>query len=361
MSMFWTAVALLGVLAGLLVLLPLRRAAQPAEADGAADARRAQNLAAYRQQLAELEAARAGGALDETQFAAARLELDRRVLEDTAAAPAPAAGAGNGRLALLACALAVPVLALGLYRHLGATSEIELAGLIAQLEQEMTAEQRAELLARLQPRLEAQVSRGDPHGDYRFLLARLYTAGGALSAGGGALRGTGRSLSRGRGNDRAVGAGAVPRGRAHAHARGAGPDRSRLRHRPGAGHAAGAGRHGPLPGRRLPRCGRLLAEAARPPAPGRPRRGRHSRRHRDGALAPRRERRTGAARRGQRQPRHAGCGRRSAPAGRGQPRAGAASCAPGIPCSCSRALSAARRCPWPWRVFRPPNCRNRWS
>jgi cytochrome c-type biogenesis protein CcmH len=178
MSMFWTAVALLGVLAGLLVLLPLRRAARPAEADEAADARRAQNLAAYRQQLAELAAARAGGALDETQFAAARLELDRRVLEDTAAAaPAPAAGAGTGRLGLLLCALAVPVLALGLYRHLGATSEIELGGLIAQLEQEMTAEQRAELLARLQPRLEAQVSRGDPHGDYRFLLARLYTAG----------------------------------------------------------------------------------------------------------------------------------------------------------------------------------------
>ncbi len=175
--MFWTAVALLGVLAGLLVLLPLRRAARPAEADEAADARRAQNLAAYRQQLAELEAARAGGALDETQFAAARLELDRRVLEDTAAPAAPASGAGNGRLALLACALAVPVLALGLYRHLGATSEIELGGLIAQLEQEMSAEQRAELLARLQPRLEAQVSRGDPHGDYRFLLARLYTAG----------------------------------------------------------------------------------------------------------------------------------------------------------------------------------------
>jgi len=178
MSMFWTAVALLGVLAGLLVLVPLRRAVRPAGGGAAADARRAQNLAAYRQQLAELEVARAGGALDDGQFAAARLELDRRVLEDTAAPAGVGArsGSGSGRPALLACALAVPLLALGLYRHLGATPEIELAALIAQLEQEMPAAQRAELLSRLQPRLEAQVRRADPDGDYRFLLARLYTA-----------------------------------------------------------------------------------------------------------------------------------------------------------------------------------------
>ncbi len=176
MSMFWTAIALLGVLAGLLVLVPLRRAARPAGAGDAADARRAQNLAAYRQQLAELEAARAGGALDDAQLAAARVELDRRVLEETAVRAGVGARGGSGRAVLLACALAVPLLALGLYRHLGATPEIELAALIAQLEQEMPATQRAELLSRLQPRLEAQVRRADPDGDYRFLLARLYTA-----------------------------------------------------------------------------------------------------------------------------------------------------------------------------------------
>ena len=176
MSMFWTAIALLGVLAGLLVLVPLRRAMRLAGEDAAADARRAQNLGAYRQQLAELEAARAGGALDDAQLAAARVELDRRVLEETAVRAGVGARGGSGRAVLLACALAVPLLALGLYRHLGATPEIELAALIAQLEQEMPATQRAELLSRLQPRLEAQVRRADPDGDYRFLLARLYTA-----------------------------------------------------------------------------------------------------------------------------------------------------------------------------------------
>jgi cytochrome c-type biogenesis protein CcmH len=175
MSMFWTAAALLGALAGLLVLLPLRRGG--AGTAGADDARRAENLDAYRQQLGELEAARARGALDDAGFAAARLELDRRVLEDTAAPATVAAGTGSGRATLLGCAFAVPLLALGLYHHLGATPEIELAKLIAQLEQEMPEAQRAGLLARLQPRLEAQVRRADPDGDYRFLLARLYTAG----------------------------------------------------------------------------------------------------------------------------------------------------------------------------------------
>ena len=175
MSMFWTAAALLGALAGLLVLLPLRSGG--AGTAGADDARRAENLDAYRQQLGELEAARARGALDDSGFAAARLELDRRVLEDTAAPVTAAAGTGSGRAALLGCAFAVPLLALGLYHHLGATPEIELAKLIAQLEQEMPEAQRAGLLARLQPMLEAQVRRADPDGDYRFLLARLYTAG----------------------------------------------------------------------------------------------------------------------------------------------------------------------------------------
>jgi len=99
MSMFWTAVALLGVLAGLLVLLPLRRGAQAPGEPVAADARRAENLAAYRQQLAELEAARASAALDDADFAAARLELDRRLLEDTTAPGAGTRGEGGMRIA----------------------------------------------------------------------------------------------------------------------------------------------------------------------------------------------------------------------------------------------------------------------
>ena len=178
MSELWIALALLAALAVVLVLLPLRGRSRAGAADvAAADARRAENLALYRQQRAELEAAQAAGTLGDADLAAARLELDRRLLDDTAGASVAAVRASGGRGALLACALAVPVLALLLYRHLGATPEIELAGLIAQLEGEMPAGQRTELLARLQPKLEAQVRRSDPGGDYRFLLARLYTAG----------------------------------------------------------------------------------------------------------------------------------------------------------------------------------------
>ena len=156
MNELWIALALLAALAGVLVLLPLRGRTGGRAADvAAADARRAENLALYRQQRAELDAAHAAGTLDGADLAAARLELDRRLLDDTAGASAVAVASSGGRGALLACALAVPVLALLLYRHLGATPEIELAGLIAQLEAEMPAEQRTELLARLQPKLEA--------------------------------------------------------------------------------------------------------------------------------------------------------------------------------------------------------------
>ena len=108
MSELWIALALLAALAGVLVLLPLRGRSRAGAADvAAADARRAENLALYRQQRAELEAAQAAGTLGGADLAAARLELDRRLLDDTAGASAAAVRAGGGRGALLACALAV--------------------------------------------------------------------------------------------------------------------------------------------------------------------------------------------------------------------------------------------------------------
>lgn len=175
MNGFWIAVAALGVLAGLLVLLPLARRRGSLE-DAAADARRAENVAAYRAQAAELDAARASGALGEAEFAAARVELDRRVLEDTAAMAAPGVQSRRGVAALAFCALAVPVLAVLLYRQLGAGDEIELSGLVARLDQQIGDEERAALVAEMQPLLERQARRRDPHGDYRYLLARMYTA-----------------------------------------------------------------------------------------------------------------------------------------------------------------------------------------
>lgn len=77
-------------------------------------------LAIYRDQLAEIERERAGGALSESEAAAARLEIERRILAADAAAKTTAAPPDAlHRLLPPALALAIPLLALGLYLKVG--------------------------------------------------------------------------------------------------------------------------------------------------------------------------------------------------------------------------------------------------
>ncbi len=180
--MFWMALGALALLAALLVAWPARRGAPAPDGEAGRDARRAENVAAYRQQRRELEAARDAGTLTAEAFAAALLELDRRLLADTAELEAAANDARGGRALLLGAALAVPLLALLLYRQLGAHTEIELAALIEELSGEMPPTVRSERLERLLPLLEAQVARRDPEGSYRFLLARVHAGEGRHAA-----------------------------------------------------------------------------------------------------------------------------------------------------------------------------------
>ena len=77
-------------------------------------------LAIYRDQLAEIERERTGGALSEDEAAAARLEIERRILAADAAAKTTAAPVDAlHRLLPPALALAIPLLALGLYLKVG--------------------------------------------------------------------------------------------------------------------------------------------------------------------------------------------------------------------------------------------------
>ena len=79
-----------------------------------------QELAIYRDQLAEIERERASGALSENEAAAARLEIERRVLAADAGAKTTAAPLDAlHRLLPPALALAIPLLALGLYLKVG--------------------------------------------------------------------------------------------------------------------------------------------------------------------------------------------------------------------------------------------------
>lgn len=106
------ATATVGVL-----LIPLLRA--PRRSAGRLDG----ELAIYRDQLDEIERGRAAGSIAETDAAAARLEIERRALaagDQPAAVPAAAqADSTLHKILSPALALAIPLLALGLYLHIG--------------------------------------------------------------------------------------------------------------------------------------------------------------------------------------------------------------------------------------------------
>jgi cytochrome c-type biogenesis protein CcmH len=77
-------------------------------------------LAIYRDQLAEIERERAAGTLPEGEAAAARLEVERRILAAGDHPPPPArADATLHKILPPALALAIPLLALGLYLQIG--------------------------------------------------------------------------------------------------------------------------------------------------------------------------------------------------------------------------------------------------
>jgi cytochrome c-type biogenesis protein CcmH len=113
MTAFWLLAAALLVVVLVVLLRPLLKASAPMADDTAQS-----NLRILRAQLAELDAERGAGTLDDTQYQSARSELERRVLEETAVAAAPARTASGGKAAI-AVALALPALAIALYLKLG--------------------------------------------------------------------------------------------------------------------------------------------------------------------------------------------------------------------------------------------------
>lgn len=138
--MTWLALALVAAL----ILAPVFHALmRPAPARGRAEADRA----LYAAQLAELDAQQAEGRLDPAAYAAAKVEVQRRLL----AAPPPQALSSPGRpsLLLLVTLVALPSAGLGLYLWRGSP---ELPS--ATLETRLAVDAREEdLLGRLRERL----------------------------------------------------------------------------------------------------------------------------------------------------------------------------------------------------------------
>lgn len=123
MTAFWISSGLLTLLVLAVLCWPLLR-----RHGGAGASRKAINTAIYRDQLAELERDLASGVLSQADYGSARDELERRVLEDVAAAEvADAAPLTPRRLPRTALALAVtlPLAAAVLYVVLGTPAALD--------------------------------------------------------------------------------------------------------------------------------------------------------------------------------------------------------------------------------------------
>ena len=121
MIMFWVVVVIMLAGALALLLLPLL-----GRGKGTATATRSQvNLSVYRDQIQELDADLASGTLDEAQHASARNDLERRVLEESAAGDTAPRLTGGSRWPVVVVALTVPLLAIGLYFLVGTPEGLE--------------------------------------------------------------------------------------------------------------------------------------------------------------------------------------------------------------------------------------------
>ncbi|MDN3557543.1 c-type cytochrome biogenesis protein CcmI [Halomonas maura] len=186
MTLLWLAFAVLLLPALWLMVAPLRRAAalRAAQRDFETQDRTAeQNVAIYQRRLASLEAARDRGDIDAARFEEDRLELERSLLDDTAALERPplkAAAAGK---------LLVPVLMVALvaasvlwYRLEGAEGDLALYRV-----QQQVAEDPEASLPMLVQRLEEQAARQPDNPNVWRALFPLYRDSGRVAEADAAL------------------------------------------------------------------------------------------------------------------------------------------------------------------------------
>ena len=172
MSMFWVYAALLTATALAILITPLLRNRSKA---APAISRQTSNLAVFRDQLAELDADLAAGTIVQEQWEAARADLQRGLLEDTAApAVAAAPAATRSKAVAIVVAIAVPLIAVSVYLVLGAPQGLDPSNMSAAqgAPHELTQAQIESMVARLAQRLESKPD--DIEG--WIMLARTYSA-----------------------------------------------------------------------------------------------------------------------------------------------------------------------------------------
>ena len=165
MTLFWIIAALLTLLALAILLWPLLRR-NGKKNSVAADAL---NVAVYRDQLRELEADRAAGTLTEDNYQRARVELERRMLDDVDqqqhATPQTA-----GRLSAWLVGAAAPLLAVGVYFVAGNPRALSPVELPRDTSKGVTAQQVEAMVAKLSERMKQNPD--DPQG--WAMLGRSY-------------------------------------------------------------------------------------------------------------------------------------------------------------------------------------------
>lgn len=171
----WLALTAMALIAVGFVIVPLLRRPSITETPARAE----YDLAVYKDQLREIERDRARGVLDEEQAAAARLEVERRLLAAASArasdGTAPHAARLPRALALVVALILIPAAGL-IYLQLGAPWLAEFDGSLANREQD-AQRQFADMIGQLEQRMK------EAPDDRRgwVLLARGYARLGRLA------------------------------------------------------------------------------------------------------------------------------------------------------------------------------------
>ncbi len=161
---FWFVTALLTVAAVLAVLLPLTRRGRgvaPGESN---------DLEVYRDQLREIDADAARGAIDAESAEQARIEISRRILAAKKTADAArSTPQGAGRVAALLAVLVVPLVAWGVYPLVGAPDMPSMP-----LSARMTADPSRGSVDELVARAEAHLAQNPDDAKGWDVLAPIY-------------------------------------------------------------------------------------------------------------------------------------------------------------------------------------------
>lgn len=164
---FWVALAALTALALAFVLYPLFFASRAQRDQGN---RRDQNLENYRQRLAELQADRDEGRIDDATFGVLKDELDAALLEDVGSSTGSSSGHAGGRgdrrgvlVVVLVGLVTLPVLSLGLYERWGASDAVAQAEAMRSIEQggDVSPEELERMLTDLRAHLEQNPDNAD--------------------------------------------------------------------------------------------------------------------------------------------------------------------------------------------------------